>query len=568
MWKTGQIDHELAATLQRRGDELRQQGQLGPALVSYAEALKCTDSAQARARFVQAVRTAHFHAPLPEVRAQVLRALQELWADPGELLTPATSLIEAEPAVREALARGRLDAGLWAGLWAALAADELLLCLLETDTVASIALERLLTLARAHMLEQALLDAPAGPMSPAVERLQAAIARQCFINEYVYTCSEHEAQQLARLQARLGKGLAEGVLPQPRWQVAHAAYAPLSELAGVEHWAAQAWPAPLADLYTQQVGEPAIERAYRAGMPCLTPVHDPVSQQVQAQYEAHPYPRWMRLPRIAAPVEIDSLLRLQFPGAPLQPRAARGPLDVLVAGCGTGQHPIQVAQQFKGARLLAVDLSLASLCYARRKTEEIGLPNIEYAQADILGLGGLNRRFDLIECAGVLHHLADPLAGWQVLLDLLRPGGLMLLGLYSELGRRAVVAARERVAAQGLPTQAADIRRCRQMLMADELAPQFGQFLASRDFYSTSACRDLLFHVQEHRTTLPQLKDILARLGLNFIGFMLDPDTAAAYTSRFPDDPARTNLDHWHAFETARSDTFSHMYQFWVQKPR
>jgi hypothetical protein len=104
--------------------------------------------------------------------------------------------------------------------------------------------------------------------------------------------------------------------------------------------------------------------------------------------------------------------------------------------------------------------------------------------------------------------------------------------------------------------------------MADELAPQFGQFLASRDFYSTSACRDLLFHVQEHRTTLPQLKATLAQLGLNFIGFMLDPDTAAAYTSQFPDDPARTNLDHWHAFETARPDTFSHMYQFWVQKPR
>ena len=116
----------------------------------------------------------------------------------------------------------------------------------------------------------------------------------------------------------------------------------------------------------------------------------------------------------------------------------------------------------------------------------------------------MDRRFDLIESAGVLHHLADPVAGWRVLGGLLRPGGLMMLGLYSELGRRDVVAARARVASQVLPSQAADIRLCRQALMGDALASQFEQFLASRDFYSTSACRDLLFHVQEHRFTLPQ----------------------------------------------------------------
>ncbi len=38
-------------------------------------------------------------------------------------------------------------------------------------------------------------------------------------------------------------------------------------------------------------------------------------------------------------------------------------------------------------------------------------------------LGGLGRQFDLIECVGVLHHLGDPLAGWRVLVSLLKPGG-------------------------------------------------------------------------------------------------------------------------------------------------
>ena len=47
------------------------------------------------------------------------------------------------------------------------------------------------------------------------------------------------------------------------------------------------------------------------------------------------------------------------------------------------------------------------------------------------------------------------------------------------------------------------------------------------DFYSLSGCRDLLFHVQEHRFTLPQLAVLLAGLGLSFLGFELS-DTAIA----------------------------------------
>jgi len=53
-----------------------------------------------------------------------------------------------------------------------------------------------------------------------------------------------------------------------------------------------------------------------------------------------------------------------------------------------------------------------------RKTKELKLSNIEYAQADIMELGSFERRFDLIECSGVLHHLGDPLAGWRILVDL------------------------------------------------------------------------------------------------------------------------------------------------------
>jgi 2-polyprenyl-3-methyl-5-hydroxy-6-metoxy-1,4-benzoquinol methylase len=99
-----------------------------------------------------------------------------------------------------------------------------------------------------------------------------------------------------------------------------------------------------------------------------------------------------------------------FPLAPINCPDESSGVDILVAGCGTGQHSIATAQRYVGAGVLAVDLSIASLCYAKHRTRGIGADNIEYAQADILELGSI-RKFDLIEASGVLHHLADPLRG-------------------------------------------------------------------------------------------------------------------------------------------------------------
>ena len=209
--------------------------------------------------------------------------------------------------------------------------------------------------------------------------------------------------------------------------------------------------------------------------------------------------------------------------------------------------------------MLAVDLSRASLGYAKRKTIELGVRNIEYRQADILALSALEERYDLIECSGVLHHMQDPYEGWRVLRSLLKPGGRMRIGLYSELGRRAVVRARELIASQGYKPDAEGIRACRAALRS---RAEFQSIVRNEDFYSMSGCRDLLFHVQEHRFTLPQIEAMLARLQLRFQGFELaDSQTLASYRARFKED----SCAHWHRFEEEFPDTFSRMYQFWVQ---
>ena len=160
-----------------------------------------------------------------------------------------------------------------------------------------------------------------------------------------------------------------------------------------------------------------------------------------------------------------------------------------------------------------MDLSRASLAYASRKSRALGLDTIEYAEADLMRLVALGRRFDVIESSGVLHHLADPFAGWQVLLLLLKPGGMMMLGLYSAKGRRSVTHARDFIRQRHVAVDTDGIRDARQALVAAHAGNgNFASVIGSPDFFSLSACRDLLLHAQEHVLTLREITDLLARM--------------------------------------------------------
>src|SRR5208283_3528876 len=259
-----------------------------------------------------------------------------------------------------------------------------------------------------------------------------------------------------------------------------------------------------------------------------------VSEEVRDLYEQNPYPRWVKLPIRDQARRFNDELRRTLPFAQFTPMPDDSAPEALVAGCGTGKHSINTGQRFRGIRVLAVDLSLNSISYARRKTQELGMMNIEYAQADILKLGNIARTFDIIESVGVLHHLADPFAGWRTLLTRLRPGGFMRLGFYSEIARRDVVKGRALIAAHGYASTPDDIRRFRQDPSVSKPGGELHNLTQMGDFYSTSECRDLLFHVQEHRLSLSQIDSFLSEAGLHFVGFELEPEVFNRYTARFP----------------------------------
>ena len=435
--------------------------------------------------------------------------------------------------------------------------DALLLCLLQSVPARKAELEFVLTSLRAALLATA-GNAP----DDGVLAFCCAMAKQCFINEYVFAVTPDEDAQIDRLKVTLGDAISSDAAIAPMQLAALAMYLPLHGLPGADALLARTWPPAFAAVLTQHLREPLEELALRATIPRLTAIDDEVSLRVQRQYEDNPYPRWVRIAAGVEPISIDQYLRDMFPTAPFTPLGKTADLDYLVAGCGTGWHAAGIAQKYLGARLLAVDLSLSSLCYAKRNTPAALGERIEYAQADILKLPSVGRSFDVIDASGVLHHMADPFAGWRALLTLLRPGGIMHLGFYSKIGRRDLVAARAFIAERGYASTPADIRRCRQDLLQTPLRTVAG-FI---DFFSTSECRDLLFHVQEVQLTIPAIRDFIAANGLRFIGFEFMPPVLQRFRDLFAANGwSMTDLDKWHAVETQYPDTFSGMYHLWVQ---
>lgn len=386
--------------------------------------------------------------------------------------------------------------------------DPLVLALLERALVADLNVERRLVEAR----RQLCLEPPTQPTS-----LAGALAKQGALNEFVWPVSSTEAEQLPT----------------------------------APHWVQRMYnvPDPDPDLL-----------ARAAAIPTLTGVASANSSAVQDMYERNPYPRWQRFNR-TKPIPLSAYLR-QLTEGQFEPPPFLDAPAMLVAGCGTGREMLSAASSWQPASVTGFDLSRNSLAYAHAMAERLGISADVY-QADLTDIEVWHETFDVIVCTGVLHHLEDPIAGWHRLRRLLRPGGVMLIGLYSQLARAGISAAQQELA--GFAPSVDGIRQSREHLMSLPDGHPARGAMVLRDFFYTSGCRDMLFHVQEHQFTITRLADALDAVGLEFLAFDVDGATREVHRTLFG---TTTNLMYWDTYEQLYPDTFLGMYQFWCQRPQ
>ncbi|KAK0332171.1 hypothetical protein LTR94_025966, partial [Friedmanniomyces endolithicus] len=283
-----------------------------------------------------------------------------------------------------------------------------------------------------------------------------------------------------------------------------------------------------------------------------------------AQYEENPYPRWSP-PSQPAPFKlsevVNSLAGLDQIGFEARCRT------VLVAGCGTGYEPIDIARADPTLDVTAMDLSRTSLAYGARKARELGLERLRFVQGDILALEPQTPGFDIVTSTGVLHHMADPALGLRRLAGTLRPGGLIRIGLYSRRARVLIASVRDLIVQKGWRGTASDIRLLRAHLLGLPPHDPLARLTQSEDFFSISGCRDLFFHVHEQAYGPLDLVPLLETAGLRLVEFDASPEANALWRRMHGDRADRLDMSLWDVIEARNPDLFAAMFQLWAQKP-
>ncbi len=550
------------------GNAMMDLRQLDAAAVSYQKAVTIDPrKGLFWAGFANCLRTVNFTSCGDDLVHFLLQMLEQPVVHPVYISKAVISALRHHPEFSRTLelfGSGHIDENI-DHLTVQLSTIPLLLRVMELSTISDIEVEKMFTQMRKSMLNKV----TTGKIEAQCLPFYAALAMHCFTNEYVFCESEKETQEIEYLLKDIKTVLENGDTVPPTWIMVLGAYRPLYSFSWSDKLLESEWSGDIKKVIAGQVSNIRKEQALRSQIPHLTLIEDKVSQAVRDQYESNPYPRWVNTglsdkPRTIKQVLQGIKLHLDFNNQQFSNKP-----DILVAGCGTGQHALTTASRFLNCNVLAVDLSLNSLSYAMRKTQEMGTSNIEYKQGDILQLNHIEKKFDIIESVGVLHHMDNPLAGWKILVEKLRTGGFMKIGLYSDIARQQIVEFRALIKRKRFTASPEDIRRFRSEIINRRFDSDSRRekVLGDTDFYSLSECRDMLFHVQEHRFTLPHIEVALKDLGLKFLGFELNQRwVMRRFSELYPEKDAPVSLSLWHQFELRNPDTFKEMYQFWVQK--
>lgn len=277
----------------------------------------------------------------------------------------------------------------------------------------------------------------------------------------------------------------------------------------------------------------------------------------QRQYDLAPYPQWNDLPVLhrrtfATWLRVHPMLVsiAASPHLPERPRA-------LVAGCGTGRHALRLARRTLDTQIVGVDLSSRSLQTALAHTQRFDDVDVTLLQGDVMHLPFADDAFDVVECVGVLHHLREPGTAIAELARVLRPGGVMCIGVYSTMARTDVRAAR---AAAGSPN---DVAASRERIRRLDRGSPGALVMASPDFYTVSGFIDLIHPAAERDFTPSALARLLAASELTPWAFEVD-HPALADVARQLHTSGLNLVEIFDQLEAALPEAFSGMFRVWL----
>lgn len=232
------------------------------------------------------------------------------------------------------------------------------------------------------------------------------------------------------------------------------------------------------------------------GVPALRLAGDHRTEVVRHFYTETPFPNY-------PPEASLSWLRAragQSEFARLLDAAVPPDAHIVEIGCGTGQMSLFLARGDR--QVVGADLTRASLSLAADAARRFGIENVSFVEMDLARPALRPGAFDLVYCSGVLHHTPDPAASFRHIVELARPGGLIVLGLYNKVAR--------------LPLR---LRRAVSRLTGGRWIP-FDPVLrdrAAEPERRVAWLRDQYCHPEEHRHSLGEVRRWFADSGVAFV---------------------------------------------------
>lgn len=256
-----------------------------------------------------------------------------------------------------------------------------------------------------------------------------------------------------------------------------------------------------------------------AGIPNLRIASDAEVDVVRRFYEHAPFPGYPKndsLSTLRARAERSKFARLLDQAIP-------GDARVLEIGCGTGQMSLYLARADR--LVIGADLTRASLELAAAAARRFKLDRVLFVETDLHRPGLHSGSFDVVYSSGVLHHTPDPRAAFARIAQLVRPRGMIVLGLYNAVAR--------------IPHR---LRRMVARWSNYRLIP-FDPVLRSRNNEPARReawLRDQYRHPEEHRHTLGEVQSWFAENDVEFVGAY-----PSALIGEEPDDLFAFAGDNW-----------------------